>query len=204
VLPIIYGSPGNDNINGGNQNQTIYGGAGNDIITGSNQIDEIYGGSGNDTITGSTQADKLFGGSGNDTISGDQQSDLIVGGWGADMLAGGTSSDTFQFLSIMDSPSGAGQGDVITDFTAGASGDILDFSRINSATGLYDPLPDDGSPAFGLFASSTVHAHSINYFQSGADTVIWADTDGNTATVELQVTLQNVITANLVATNFIL
>jgi VCBS repeat-containing protein len=177
-----YGGPGNDHINGAPANTGI----------------NLYGGTGDDDIVGNNAANSIYGGSGSDTIKGNGGADLIVGGYGADTLTGNGGNDTFQFLSTRDT------GDTVTDFTAGTGGDVFDFSRIDSTNGSYDPLPDNGSPAFGLYADSNVHAHSINYFQSGADTIIWADTDGDTSTVELEVTVQNVQAANLVSGNFIL
>ena len=189
--------PIDDNLNGGNQDQIIYGGAGNDIINGGNENDLIFAGSGDDVVTGQTQTDIIYGGSGNDTIAGNTQNDLIVGGFGVDLLTGGVGSDTFKFLSRLDT------GDTITDFTAGVSGDRLDFSEINPSTGTDDPLNFGGT--FGLFADVNVHLNSINYFQSGANTIIAADTDSNTLNgAELQITLTNVLATQIVQQNFLL
>ena len=96
-------------------------------------------GSSDDVVTGQTQTDIIYGGSGNDTINGNTQDDLIVGGYGVDLLTGDVGNDRFKFLSRLDT------GDTITDFTAGVSGDRLDFSEINPSTGAYDPFNVGGT-----------------------------------------------------------
>ena len=65
-------------------------------------------------VYGSSQADVIIGGSGNDYIDG---------GKGTDTLTGGDGSDTFVFNAITSSADAK----VIKDFTAGSSGDILQF-----------------------------------------------------------------------------
>ena len=186
-----YGGAGNDVINGNNGVDTIYGQAGNDVISGDSANDYIYGGSGNDTLYGENTLnnvtgvsnDVIYGGSGADVIDGGDGTDVIIGGYGADTLTGGSGNDTFKYLDIRDT------GDTITDFSH-AQGDKLDFSAISGIAGTASN-------------SSTVTAHSINYFADGANTIVWADTDGNTSTVEIQITLTGVAPANLSATDFI-
>jgi VCBS repeat-containing protein len=188
---ILYGGAGNDTLNGNNDNDTLYGQAGTDGLSGGNGTDALYGGSGDDTLGGGSDPDALYGGSGSDTINGAGQSDTIVGGYGADVLTGGQpESDRFVFLSTSDT------GDTITDFQEGVAGDILDFSAIDASTAA-------GFQTFGAaFADTAVHANGINYFQDGANTVVWAETDGNTATVEFQVTLLDTTAAALASGNF--
>ena len=157
---------------------TRYGGPGDDHINGApaNTGINLYGGSGDDEINGNNAANNIYGGSGTDTITGNGDNDLIVGGYGADTLTGNGGNDTFQYLSILDT------GDEITDFGAG---DKLDFVAIDANSGSL------GNQVFGLFADTAVHANSINYFNDGTNTTLWADTDGDTSTVELQIILQN-------------
>ena len=170
---LIYGGAGGDTINGNNGADTIYGGSGDDKITGGNQSDNIYGGTGNDNIQGNTSNDTIYGGSGNDTIHGNEGNDLIIGGFGADVLYGNNGADTFKFLSTRDT------GDTIQDFSgSGLDGDVLNFSAIS------------GISNHTTSNSQTVTANSINYFLDASNnTVVWADTDGNISTVEIQVTL---------------
>lgn len=179
----FYGHAGDDQIHGQAANDLIYGQTGNDNLDGGNGNDTLYGGSGNDIITGNNDADIIYGGSGADTIDGGNGNDLIVGGYGADTLTGGTGADTFKFLDIRDT------GDTITDFSH-IDGDKLDFSAIAGITG-------------SAVSSNTVTANSINYFQDGSNTIVWADTDGNTSTVEIQITLTGVVAADLTAANIV-
>jgi Ca2+-binding RTX toxin-like protein len=98
---------------------TIKGGTGNDFLTGNAAMDVITGGAGNDTLSGLA---------GKDTISGGDGTDTINGGTGLDTLTGGAGVDTFRYTAAADS-----QGttvDVITDFTGGAGGDVLNFAGI--------------------------------------------------------------------------
>lgn len=164
---------------------TLRGTTGNDTINGNNGNDTIYGLAGNDILNGNNHEDTIYGGSGNDTINGGGGNDIIYGGYGADTLTGGDGDDTFVFLSVLDT------GDVITDFNLSGN-DTLDFSAIAGITG--------SSATPGM----TVTSNSVNYFQDGADTIVWADTDGNTSTVELQVTLSGVLATTLGSSDFIL
>lgn len=58
-----------------------------------NQENDIRGGNGNDTIHGSNLADALFGEGGNDTIFGGDGNDYLHGGYGVDELYGGAGDD---------------------------------------------------------------------------------------------------------------
>jgi len=88
---------------------------------------QVTTGGGNDTVTGTKQADTITTGAGGDTIDGGKGADIITGGTGADSMTGGAGADIFNF----DAAFGA---DSITDFTAGTSGDVLDFQAFGSVT----------------------------------------------------------------------
>lgn len=92
---------------------TVIGGAGNDVLT---------GGAANDVLTGNDGTDALVGAAGADTISGGNGVDTITGGDGIDSITGGAGADIF----ILNQAATTGR-DVITDFAAGASGDVLKF-----------------------------------------------------------------------------
>ena len=178
---ILRGTSGNDvTINGQSGNDTIYGLAGNDTINGDSDVDTIYGGSGNDIIDGGNHVDTIYGGSGTDTIRGSQDGDIIIGGYGADLLTGDQGGDTFRFLSELD------RGDTITDFTSGA--DKLDLSAIDANT-----TNGAGNDTFA-FGGTTPTANGIWTVASGANTVVYADTDGDVNTVEFYFTLVNTTT----------
>jgi Ca2+-binding RTX toxin-like protein len=93
---------------GGNGEDTLYGTGGNDTLNGNSGVDTIYGQGGNDTLSGDGAGDALYGGSGND---------VLIGGAGADELWGGRGHDTFVFTNVSESSSGAP--DTIHDFRHG-------------------------------------------------------------------------------------
>jgi hypothetical protein len=80
-----------------------------------------------DTITGTKNADTITAGAGSDTITGGIGADILTGGTGNDTITGGTGADVLNY----DAAFGA---DTITDFVAGASGDVLDFQAWGSVT----------------------------------------------------------------------
>lgn len=177
--------------------RTIYSGAGQDDIKGTNRDDVIYAGSGNDKVFGDRGNDLLFGGTGNDKIDGGKGHDIIAGGYGADYLAGGTGCDTFVFLSAFHSVACAR--DVIADFNRYQ--DKIDLSAIDADAGR------NGDQAF-IFAGQTssydVTANGLTwYYDWHSDrTIIVADTDGDTRTAELEISLSGKVT--LTHDNFVL
>jgi Ca2+-binding RTX toxin-like protein len=113
-LTIDAGS-GNDNITGAAGIEIINGGAGNDTIDGVGGGDTINGDAGNDILTGDdAEADTITGGTGNDIMDGDGGLDTLTGNDGSDIFTLGNNVDTEATDLI-----------TITDFTAGAGGDIL-------------------------------------------------------------------------------
>ena len=106
----ITGSPGYDDLRGGDFGDRIDAGDGDDFL---------YGAGGNDLMLGGDGDDGLSGGSGNDTLKGGDGNDLIYADWGKDVLTGGTGDDTFSFYTI----NGV---DRITDFAVGH--DTIDFN----------------------------------------------------------------------------
>ena len=128
----IFGTSGDDTLDGGSGNDVItadlgsdivMGGRGNDVIradsnlrtTSASQMpgdDIVFGGSGNDTIGGFAGNDILSGDGGDDIIRGGAGDDILMGVTGDDILKGGSGADTFVF--------GNGDGtDIIRDFEVG-------------------------------------------------------------------------------------
>jgi Ca2+-binding RTX toxin-like protein len=106
---IIYGSTGNDTLDGtdipgidllgdalftASGNDQLYGDSGNDQIFGGKGNDTIYGGSGNDFINGEEDNDFINGEADNDTIFGAKGDDTVIGGKGNDSLEGNDGKDT--------------------------------------------------------------------------------------------------------------
>jgi Ca2+-binding RTX toxin-like protein len=147
-------------------------------------FENLFGSAFNDTLTGSSGANAINGGAGNDAIKG---------GGGADILTGGPGSDSFVFAALTDSPPTAP--DTITDFIHGA--DIIDLSALDANTG----KTGDQAFAFGG-QNANVVAHSVTWTESGGNTIIHADVNGNT-TADLTIMLAG-IHLNLMASDFIL
>lgn len=180
----IIGTASGDILSGGQGNDLIIGRAGNDSLDGGNQDDILYGGEGDDTLLGDNQNDQLFGGSGADSLVGGSQNDTLIGGFGADTLTGSDGADIFRYLDARDT------NDVITDFTPGT--DKIDFSALYSGTLGFQAAQSQAFTA----------AHNVAWFQTGGNTVVIVDLDGNTANAELMITLTGL--KNLQASDFML
>jgi VCBS repeat-containing protein len=213
---VVYGGSGNDTIGGGNVvpgatgqdsdngGDTLYGdgregyrtavlaaATGNDIISGGNGADTIYGDNGNnltgtgvggdDILSGGNGADALYGEGGNDRLDGGNGSDVLVGGAGADVLTGGNGADRFVFnADASGSNSNATNLDRITDFS---NEDKIDLVSLLGTT------TDLNWARAGLDGNAIATANGVWFSQQGGNTMLYADTDGNTSTAELQVLL---------------
>lgn len=101
----LIGTPGDDLLRGGAQDDRIIvelggnllsGGGGNDLVRGGLGDDTLFGNDGNDRLNGRLGDDEIFGGLGNDRIVGDVGDDTASGGAGSDLIGGGIGDD---FLS---------------------------------------------------------------------------------------------------------
>ncbi len=145
---------------------------GHTINTSSGSQNIVYGLNGDDVIVGGT---------GNDNLAGGQQNDTLSAGPGSDQLWGGPNGDTFLFTSLNDS-NGSTSLDTILDFGEGA--DKIDLHLIDAKTGL------SGDQDFGFVAdqTSTVVPNKITWYQSGGNTIIQGDVNGD-AVADLQIVL---------------
>jgi Ca2+-binding RTX toxin-like protein len=139
--------------------------------------------------------DLIIGGSLNDNLAGGQQNDTLKGLGGSDQLWGGPNSDTFVFVSVNDS-NGTTSIDTILDFS-GQEGDKIDLSQIDSNTAV------EGNQAFAFVTNSTsaVVANSVSWYQTGGNTIVQGDVNGDT-TADLHIVLSGLHT--LSSTNFML
>ncbi|MBB2842627.1 UNVERIFIED_ORG: VCBS repeat-containing protein [Rhizobium etli] len=166
------GNAGDNTISGGNSGDILYGQAGNDTLNGNNGADKLYGQAGNDILIGSQGLDTLYGGSGNDTLNGSGEQDDLWGGSG---------NDTFVFTSVGDSTSVSP--DTIRDFHHGF--DKIDVSGLDAYT-VNPSIPGDQAFAWG---GTTVTAHGAWYTESGGNTILHFDTNGDANTDETTIVL---------------
>ena len=141
-------------------------GTSNIIGTGNAANNVITGNAGNNVLAGLGGADVIIGGGGNDKITG---------GGGGDTLTGGPGNDTFVLAAVADSIPATP--DIITDFFHGQ--DKFDFSAIDANTS--SSKAAKGDQAF-LFAgqNADVVANSVTWFESGSNTIVQADVNGDT------------------------
>ncbi|MEV1290056.1 peroxidase family protein [Micromonospora sp. NPDC049679] len=141
------GTPGNDRIWGGVDNDTFWGNAGNDRIEGNDGADTALGGDGDDIITDSAGDDVPKGGDGNDAIDGGPGLDIIMSGNGKDFTNGGLngnetiSGEGDDFALAGDGPDTVfgGGGD---DWQEG--GNANDLLQGDSGAVFFDDLNDPG------------------------------------------------------------
>ena len=93
----LYGTAGEDRLQGGSGRTTIYGNAGSDWLFGGKNVDILHGGGGRDHLFGGAHRDFLYGNRGNDSLDGGAGKDELSGGEGNDTLTGGKGKDVFQF-----------------------------------------------------------------------------------------------------------
>jgi len=138
---------------------------------------------GNLTVTGGSAANTITVGSGNNTITG---------GGGADILTGGAGTDRFVFNLVSDSTVAAH--DSINNFVHGS--DIIDTSAIVGITAIQ-----------GLISGATqIAPHSIAWIQSGADTLVYANSTGAAeaqAAADMEVVLKSITASVLAGSDFI-
>jgi Ca2+-binding RTX toxin-like protein len=221
----LNGAGGDDTLVG-NGKSTLIGGTGNDIFlvqTGDKVIEAAGGGddhvltstsytlaSGQEiewlqarneastvslTLVGNEFANRISGAAGNDVLDGGAGNDTLSGLGGIDKLTGGLGTDTFVFKDG-DTGKTLATADSILDFSH-AQGDRIDLSRIDANIKLA------GDQAFTLHASGDDHvAGSLWLTQSGADTLVNMDTDGD-GKADYMIHLANVKASTLVAADFV-
>jgi Ca2+-binding RTX toxin-like protein len=174
----LWGGDGNDRLYGHAGNDTAWGGNGSDVLDGGDGNDRLGGDAGNDTAYGGNGNDWLLGGAGNDSLIGGDGADTLTGGVGVDRMRGDVGLDRFVFD---DGDSGIGASrDVIVSFGAL---DVIDLAAVDAKAGVA------GDQAFAWIGNAAfTGAGQLRYTVSGADKVIQASTDADTAP-ELEILL---------------
>jgi Ca2+-binding RTX toxin-like protein len=101
-------------------------------LTAGSGVFTATGGAGADSITGGAAQDVLKGGAGNDAINGGAEDDTLEGEGGIDTITGGAGSDTITLEFDTSMAASALIADIITDFTFGADGDVLDLTNFTA------------------------------------------------------------------------
>lgn len=160
------------------------GNAANNVIDGNAQDNVLDGKAGADTLSGGAGNDSIFGGIGND---------ILIGGDGGDFLTGGSGADRFVFRPGQSTDAAF---DTVYDF-ARSQGDKIDLSAIQVSLG-------SSVPKKLVFNGAVEKAGAVWFEQDIASgmTRIHADTDGNTATHELNIAFTGLQT--FIAADFIL
>ncbi len=183
----LRGGEGNDTLDGGADDDVAYGDLGNDTFQSNPGNDTYHGGDGNDVFDDNSGLNEHFGGDGEDRFN-----NLGVGST-RDTVTGGAGRDTFDFdASVLVNSPNAYVPDVVTDFQAGPSGDLLDIvGVIARLTGL-----SSGANPF-----TTGH---LRFVQEGPDALFQVDLDGSGTAQGYRTlaVLQNLNVADLVPQNF--
>ncbi|MCA9074244.1 MAG: hypothetical protein KDA93_04360 [Planctomycetaceae bacterium] len=90
---LIFGTPGDDILDGQAGNDIIHGGRGDDRLFGRVGNDSLYGNAGNDYLSGGAGSDSMYGNAGDDLLSGGSGNDWMFAGWGNDIMYAGTGDD---------------------------------------------------------------------------------------------------------------
>jgi Ca2+-binding RTX toxin-like protein len=164
-----------------------------DFLVGTGGDNALSGGDGADRLNANAGADVLDGGAGNDVLKGGDGNDTLIGGEGRDVLYGNAGDDTFVFAAVSDSPKGTTR-DTVRDFAGvnDGGGDLIDLSGLNGG-GVSLAFHDDGQFHGG--------AGDVRSYQSGANTIVEVDVDGNNR-ADLQITVIGV--HDIAAADFIL
>ncbi|WP_301183854.1 calcium-binding protein [Sphingobium xenophagum] len=152
-----------DSLNGTGEADLLTGGATDDILDGGYGNDTLVGGDGNDTFLDAEGQNILDGGAGDDVFDLSQPDAVAV-------AIGGSGSDTYLVrVPALDGPVQGSAGiSTITDFTAGAGGDVITFRPSRNWSGYFE----------------VIDFQRILFAQQGADVVIFFRTDSS-ALVEL-------------------
>lgn len=182
---VIAGSQ-NDSLTGDQNNNVFEGGPGSDYLNGASGFDTASYAHSKDGVTASLLSTSLNTGDAYgdsfiaiENLEGSQYADLLIGDHGiniiqgngsADTLTGNGGNDIFRYNEVADSKTN--QPDLISDFYAGNSGeivDLIDLSQIDADSRAV------GKQSFVLKSSFSGNAGELIAYQNGSD--VWVDGD---------------------------
>lgn len=170
------------------ENLTLLGGAAIDGV--GNGLNNVLKGTAvANVLKGMAGNDKLYGGSGADVLEGGDGNDWLEGGAGRDEFTGGLGSDRFVFREGDLASASTAAADVVHDFSR-AQGDKIRLDLLDANTTV------SGRQAFDFIGSGQFSgiAGELRYEQSGGNTVIQADVNGDgTADFAIQLTGTSVL-----------
>jgi Ca2+-binding RTX toxin-like protein len=185
----LVGGAGNDTASGAEHDDRIEGANGNDALNGDAGNDTLLGGFGDDTVRGGEGDDDISEiGVGNDHLFGDAGNDFLVDRAGSNVIDGGDGDDQFMVWFT-----GAGGGATVT---GGAGRDLWTWGILNPDTPLFDYVVTDFQAGAGgdllQPAGMLIAAGSNGYYfggnpfalkflrlvQSGDDTLFQHDFNG--------------------------
>jgi Ca2+-binding RTX toxin-like protein len=111
---VIAGLEGDDEIHGAGGDDLVCAGAGDDVVFGGRGADLVFGGEGRDRIYGGRGWDTVYAGDGKDLLVGGTGRDLLDGGPGRDYLKGGRHDDLLRGRGSSDRLRGGRHDDVLS------------------------------------------------------------------------------------------
>ncbi|MES3003442.1 MAG: hypothetical protein V4787_22300 [Pseudomonadota bacterium] len=176
----LYGNTNDLNIAVGNGNNIVVAGFGSD---------KIATGAGDDIIFAGRASDIVDAGAGNDWIRGGPAKDVMTGGAGV---------DTYAYVFAYESSDSTGV-DVITDFAAGAGGDLLDFTALTHGAAAFA-----GNVNGAAAVNAALHAGTIEAVFDKTAGILHVDLDANGMLDGVNdIAIQLTGVAQLAAANFI-
>ena len=151
------------------------------------------------TLSGTTESESLFGGAGSDSLSGGDGDDTLAGGGGADSLNGGAGADQFQVAGTAPTADGL---DHVFDFTHAE--DHLLFAGGVAATdaNFATATATDYAAAQEAALQAVNGGAAYVAVQVGLDVIVFANTDGDPATLDAAVVLVGKTLSDIVPTDF--
>ena len=140
-----------EKINGDGEQNDLAGGEGNDTVFAGDETDILAGNGGEDRLFGQDGEDLLLGGEGDDFLRGGSGSDTLIDSEGSDTLIGGLGSDLIVATSAVD-PDAAAQ--VVRDWIANEDPD----ERIQLDFDGSDDTDDDGDVILAGYGNDDVVA----------------------------------------------